>query len=78
MLVAQGETGSQLKGAGFRGLASSLLATLMPGIWNEAGWVMGGPIIQYRFHTNSVLRSRVGKDEKDMRRQAVSQSQIKG
>ena len=74
MLVAQGETGSQLKGAGFRGL----LTTLMPGIWNEAGWVMGGTVIQYRFHINSVLRSRVGKDEKDMRRQAVSQSQIKG
>lgn len=69
MLVARGETGGQLKAAGFRGLASSLLTTLMPGIWNEAGWVMGGTVIQSRFHTNSVRRSRVGKDEKDMRRE---------
>lgn len=30
---------------------------------------MGGTVIQSRFHINSVLRSRVGKDEKDMRRE---------
>lgn len=69
MLVAGGETGSQLKATGFRELASSPLTALMPGIWNEAGWVMGGTVIQSRFHTNSLLRSRVGKDEKDMRRE---------
>lgn len=32
VLVAGGETGSQLKGAGFRELASSPLTALMPGI----------------------------------------------